>query len=97
MQTVLNIDQGLFEAALKTSVHDDINKIVEAALREFIDNHGLKDTLSKPENPSALQGIETISDSHKQTKVLSLFATGGISEDYNYKALRSGGQGDVSG
>ena len=39
MQATLNIDDSLFEEAVKIAANDDKNKIVEMALREFINHH----------------------------------------------------------
>jgi len=39
MQTTLNIDDKLFDEAIKITAIDDKNRVIETALREFIENH----------------------------------------------------------
>lgn len=69
MQATLNIDDNLFEEAVKIVASRDQNKVIETALREFINNH----------------------KTSKKNNILDLYGAGGISEDYDYKALRNDG------
>ena len=39
MQATINIDDQLFAQAVKIAAIDNSDKIIEIALREFIDNH----------------------------------------------------------
>lgn len=39
MQTTLNIDDQLFEEAIRITAIDDKNRVIETVLREFIENH----------------------------------------------------------